>query len=86
MQGGKRKIGCGFQSEFRSPKPCDAEKSLAFDQANIASARSLLRFLRRELDSLTFAQEFEDRAADRATVKKVLDAAFVTNEPESFVD
>jgi hypothetical protein len=72
--------------EFRSPKTCNAEWSLAFDQAHIAGARSFLRFFWRELDSLTLTQEFEDSAADRATVKKVLDAAFVPDEPKSFVD
>src|SRR6185295_5002280 len=58
----------------------------ALDQPDVAGARTLLRFFRRELDTLAFAQQLEHRAAHRASVEEVLDAAFVTDEPEPLVD
>ncbi len=59
---------------------------LAFDQAHVARSRSFGRFLDLELDSLAFAQELEDGAANRAAVEEVLDPALVANEPEPFVN
>ena len=44
------------------------------------------RFFGREFDALTFAQQLEHRAAHRAAMEEVLDAAFVADEPESLVD
>ena len=58
----------------------------AFDQANITCTRSFRRLLGLELHALSFAQQFEHSAADRAAVKEVLDASFITDEPEPLVD
>src|SRR5438552_3554373 len=62
------------------------EASSAFDQAHVAGARALAGLFGSEFDALTFAQQLEYGAADRAAMEKVLDAAFVANEPETFVD
>src|SRR6476646_10195202 len=59
---------------------------LAFDQANVAGARSLLRILRSELDALTFAEQLEHGAANGAAMKEVLDPSLITNEAKTFVD
>src|SRR4051812_38916085 len=59
---------------------------LPFDQTNVAGARTLLRVLRRELDPLTFPQQFEHGAAHRAAMEEMLDAAFVADESEPLVD
>ena len=59
---------------------------LSFDEANVAGARALLRILRREIDTLAFAQQLEHRAADGAAVEKMFNPAFVADEPEPFVD
>jgi len=59
---------------------------LAFDQADVASARTFGGFLDLELDSLPFPQELEDGAANRAAVEEVLDSALVANEAEPLVD
>jgi hypothetical protein len=59
---------------------------LAFDQANVACPRALGRVLDLEFDSLTFAQELEDGAANRAAVKEMLDPALVADETEPLVD
>jgi hypothetical protein len=58
----------------------------AFDQTDFTSARTLARLFRRELDALTFAQQLEHGAPDRAAVEEVLDTAFVADEAEAFVD
>lgn len=72
-------------AEIRNRTPQSAVRS-TFDQTNVAGARSLLRFFRREFDALTFAQQFENGSADRAAMEEMLDAAFVADESESFVD
>ena len=58
----------------------------AFDQADVAGARTFLGIFRSELDALAFAQQLEHRAADRAAVEEVFDPAFVADEPEPLVD
>ena len=58
----------------------------AFDQTNVTGPRALRRFLGCEFDALTLAQQLEHRAADRAAVEEVLDAAFISDEPEALVD
>jgi hypothetical protein len=60
--------------------------SLALDQSNVAGTGSLRGFLGRELHALTFAQQFEDCAADGAAMEEVLDATFIAYEPKTFVD
>jgi hypothetical protein len=60
--------------------------SLTLDEANVAGARALLRFLRSELDTLSFAKQLEDGAPDRAAMKEVLDSAFIADKPETLVD
>ena len=59
---------------------------LAFDQANFAGAGTLAGFLLRELDPLAFPKQLEHRAANRAAVKEMLQAGFITNESEALVD
>jgi hypothetical protein len=63
-----------------------AGKKLALYETNIPSPRSLLRFLRSELDALTFAQQLENSAADGAAMEEVFDSPFIADEPESLVD
>src|SRR5262245_9963579 len=58
----------------------------AFDQTNVARARTFCRLLRGELHALAFAQQLEHGATDRAPVEEVLDAAFVADEPKALVD
>jgi hypothetical protein len=58
---------------------------LVFDQANFSGTRPLLWLLNREVDSLTFSQELEYGAADRAAVKKVLDTTFIADEAKPLV-
>jgi hypothetical protein len=59
---------------------------LAFYETDVAGARTLLRFLRSELDALTFSKQLEDGAADRAAMKEVFDPAFIADKPETLVD
>jgi hypothetical protein len=58
----------------------------AFDQANVAGARTLLGVLYRELDALPFPEQLKYGTADRTTMKEVLHATLVPNEPEPLVD
>ena len=60
--------------------------SLTLYEADISGARALLRILRSELDALTFAEQFENGAANGAAMEEVLDPSFVANEPETLVD
>ena len=64
----------------------DSRMTLAVDQANIASARALLRFLRGEIDPLALTQELENGAAHRAAVKEVFDSALIADESKPFVN
>jgi hypothetical protein len=59
---------------------------LTLYKANVAGARSLLRFLRSELDALAFAKQLEDGAPDRAAMKEVFDSPFIADKPETLVD
>jgi hypothetical protein len=59
---------------------------LAFDQSNVAGARTLGRFLSLKLHALSFAQQFEHGAADCAAVEEMFDAALIADESESLVD
>jgi hypothetical protein len=69
------------------PAPSGAgRKNLTFYEANVAGARSLLRFLRSELDTLTLAKQLEDGAPDRAAMKEMFDPAFIADKPETLVD
>jgi len=60
--------------------------SSAFDQTHVACAWALLRIFRSEFDPLTFAEQFENGAANRAAVEKVLDPTLVADEAESLID
>jgi hypothetical protein len=62
------------------------QEKLTLYETDVSRARTLLRFLRSELHALTFAEQFEDGAADRAAMKEVLNPAFIANEPEPLVD
>src|SRR2546427_2304186 len=59
---------------------------LPLDQTDVARARTLLRLFDRKLDTLAFPQQLENSSAHRASMKKVLDSAFVADEPEPLVD
>ena len=59
---------------------------LAFDQANVAGARTLRGFFRSEFDALSFAEQLEYRASHGAAMEEVFDASFVSDEPEPLVD
>jgi hypothetical protein len=56
------------------------------DQADVARARALRRFFRLKFHALSFSQQFEYRPPHGAAVEKVLDAAFIAYEAETFVD
>jgi hypothetical protein len=79
-------------SESAPTKPIDFRRraapdvKLTFYETNVARARPLLRFLRSELDTLTFAKQLEDCPSDGAAVKEVFDPAFVADKPETLVD
>ena len=76
---GRRKR-IGFQNSDLSLQ------KLPFNQSHVSGARTFLRFLDRELDALAFPEQLEHRATHRAAVKEVLEAGFITNEPEALVD
>ena len=59
---------------------------LAIEQPDFCCAWTLRRLFNLELDALAFPKKFKHRAAYRGTVKEMLDAAFVPDEPEAFVD
>src|SRR4051812_14991261 len=59
---------------------------LSLDESNVSGARPLLRFLRSELDALTFAEQLENGAANGAAMEEVLDTSFIADEPKTFVD
>ena len=44
------------------------------------------RLFDHEFDALTFAKQLEHRPAHGAAMEKVLDSAFVADEPESLID
>src|SRR5262249_27636758 len=58
----------------------------AFDQPDFAGARPFAGLFRRELHPLSFAQQLEHGAADRAAVEEVFDSTLVTNETKALVD
>ena len=69
------------------PAPSGAgREELTFYETDVSGARPLLRFLRSELDALTFAEQLENGAADGAAMKEVLDSAFIADKPETLVD
>jgi hypothetical protein len=59
---------------------------LSFNESHVTSARTLLRFLDGEFDTLAFPKQLEHRATNRATVKEVLEAGFIADESEALVD
>jgi hypothetical protein len=71
--------------ELRRPGGA-GRKALTFYETNVSGARALLRFLRSELDALTFAEQLEDGAANRAAMKEVFDPTFIADKPEPLVD
>jgi hypothetical protein len=62
------------------------DRMLTVDESNFSRARAFRRLFSRELDALTFAEQLEHCAADGRTMKKMLDAGFVSNEPEALVN
>jgi hypothetical protein len=63
-----------------------AGKKLTLYETNISGARSLLRFLRSELDALTFAEQLKDGAADGAAMEEVFDSSLIADKSKSLVD
>jgi hypothetical protein len=59
---------------------------LLLDQANLACARALSRFLGCEFDALAFPQQLEDGAAYSAAMEEMLDSTLIANEPKALVD
>jgi hypothetical protein len=59
---------------------------LPFNKTHVSGARTFLGFLDRELDALAFPKQLEHRAPHGAAMKEVLEAGFITNESEAFVD
>jgi hypothetical protein len=89
----RRFLACGKNWREKNPGGLEDAPGMrqmgnlsAFDQTDFASARTLARLFRRELDTLTFAQQLEHGAPDRAAVEEVLDSAFVADEAEALVD
>ncbi|HVC21415.1 MAG TPA: hypothetical protein VNE16_15180, partial [Vicinamibacterales bacterium] len=72
--------GAGAELQFRTLVV------LAFDEANLAGARPLGGFFNREFDPLPLAQQLEHRTANGAAMEEVLDAPFIADEAEAFVD
>jgi hypothetical protein len=71
----------GSGTGWRRPR-----KKLTLYETDISGARPLLRFLRSELDALTFSQQLENGAANGAAMKEMFDSSFIANKPESLVD
>jgi ABC-type enterochelin transport system substrate-binding protein len=70
-----------------SPGPDQGRaRNSAFDQSNVAGARTLGGIFGRELHALSFAKQFEDSAADGAAMEEMFDAALIADEPEPLVD
>src|SRR5690606_33714171 len=67
-------------------RPCRAGRGSVVDEADVAGARSLLRFLFDELDARAFPQQLEDGSADGRAVEEMLHAALVANEAETLVN
>src|SRR5207253_1988783 len=66
--------------------PSTAGLRSAFDQPDLAGARTFSGFFGRELHPLPLAQQLEHGAADGAAMKEVLDTALVADESEPLVD
>jgi hypothetical protein len=60
--------------------------TLPVDEPNVAGAWSFLRIFRGELNGLSLSQQLKHRAADGTAVEKMLNPAFVADEPEPLVD
>jgi hypothetical protein len=58
----------------------------ALDEAHVAGARTFGGIFGRKFYALTLAKQLEHGAAHRAAMEKVLDPAFVADEPESLID
>jgi hypothetical protein len=59
---------------------------LPFNQSDVSSPRTLLGFLDREIDALTFPKQLEHRAPHGAAMKEMLQAGFIANESKALVD
>ena len=59
---------------------------LRVEQSHVSSTRSLAGILGTELDTLAFAEQLEDGAANGAAVEEVFNARLIANEAEAFVD
>ena len=56
------------------------------DHSNVACARTFLRILWSEFNALALTEQLEHRLSHRTSMKKMLDAAFVADEPETLID
>ena len=62
------------------------ERTLSFDQADVAGARPLRRFLGLKFHTLTLSEQLEHSTPDGAAMEEVLDTALIPDKPESLVD
>src|SRR3954464_4618374 len=76
----------GARERRSARRVCSGPRSSAFDEPYVARPWALARILRREINPLSFAQQFEDRPAHRTAVEEVFDAALIANEAEALVD
>jgi hypothetical protein len=59
---------------------------LALNQPDVTCSGALRGLFVGELDPLPLAKQLEHRPSHRAAVKEVLDAVFISDESEPFVD
>jgi len=72
-------------SALRCSRLRDARR-LRVQQSHITRAGTLAGVLGVELDTLTFAKQFENGATNGATVEEMFNARFISNEAEALVD
>jgi len=63
-----------------------AGEDLTLYETNVSGARSLLRFLRSELDALPLAKQLENGAANGAAMEEVFDSSLIADKSETLVD
>ena len=83
-----REFELAAQVTFARPPggPGSEKRGSALDQTYVAGSRTLGRLFGRELYTLAFAEQLENRTADGAAVEEVFDTTFISDEPEPLVD
>jgi hypothetical protein len=61
------------------------ERTLSFDQADVAGARPFRRILRLKFHTLALSEQLEHSAANSTAMKEVLGSALIADEPKSLV-